>query len=73
MYFGDWTNWLDMLSIAASLLGIPFRIANLDVQWVFASLGYIFHGLRIFEYAIILRLVIARNKKFYAIKLITNI
>lgn len=44
-----------MLAIITTLLIIPFRAMNSDVQWAFASLTYVFHSLRIFEYAIILR------------------
>ncbi len=56
-YLTDWTNWFDMLAISMTLLIIPFRFTNLNVQWIFAALAYIFHGLRIFEYAIILRYI----------------
>ena len=51
-YFRDWTNWVDILAILITLLIIPFRVANLEVQWVFVSLAYILHNLRIFEYAV---------------------
>ena len=54
VYFTDWTNWLDILSVAATLLIIPFRIANLEVQWVFVAVAYVLHSLRLFEYAIIM-------------------
>ena len=53
VYFNDWTNWLDDLAILTTLLVIPFRITNLDIQWVFVALAYIFHCLRIFKYAVI--------------------
>ena len=52
LYFSDWTNWFDILAVLTTLLIIPFRIANLEVQWVFVSLAYILHYLRIFEYAV---------------------
>ena len=53
VYVYDWTNWFDNLAILMTLLVIPFRIANLDVQWVFVALAYILHSLTIFKYAII--------------------
>ena len=53
LYFRDWTNWLDIVAILTTLLIIPFRIAYLEEQWVFVSLAYILHYLRIFEYAVI--------------------
>ena len=53
VYFKDWTNWLDILSVVATLLIIPFRIANLEVQWVFVAVAYVLHSLRLFKYAII--------------------
>ena len=56
-YFTDWNNWLDIAAITTTILIIPLRFANLDVQWIFASLTYMFHGLRVFKYAIILRWV----------------
>lgn len=43
---------LDDLAILCFLLIIPFRIADSDVQWVFAALTFMFHGLKIFKYAI---------------------
>ena len=52
-YFTDWTNWLEIIAIFLTLLIIPFRIADLDVQWVFVALAYILHTLRIFKYAVI--------------------
>ena len=52
--FTDWTNWLDGLAILLTLLVIPFRIADLDVQWVFVALAYILHCLRVFKYSIII-------------------
>jgi len=51
-YFGDWSNWLDIAAIFLTLLIIPFRIAGLSQQWMFAALAYTVHGLRIFKYAI---------------------
>ena len=54
VYFTDWTNWLDDLAILLTLLVIPFRIADLDEQWVFVALAYILHCLRLFKYAIII-------------------
>ena len=52
MYVIDWTNWLDGLAILLTLLVIPFRIADLDEQWVFVALAYILHCLRTFKYAV---------------------
>ena len=54
-YAADWTNWLDDLAILLTLLVIPFRIANLDEQWMFVALAYIIHCLRIFKFASIYR------------------
>ena len=51
-YFSDWSNWLDIAAILLTLLIIPFRIAGLSQQWMFAALAYTVHGLRIFKYAI---------------------
>ena len=53
-YFSDWTNWLNILAVVLTLLIIPLRIANLREQWMFVSLAYVAHTLRIFEYAVIL-------------------
>lgn len=49
----EWKNVLDILAILFTLLIIPPRTDNSDWQWVFAALAYIFQGLRIFKYAII--------------------
>ena len=54
-YFLDWQNILDDLAILCILLIIPFRIADSDVQWVFAALTFMFHGLRTFKYAIMFK------------------
>ena len=53
VYVTDWTNWLENIAILLTLLIIPFRIADLYVQWVFVALAYILHSLRIFKYAVI--------------------
>ena len=53
-YIMDWKNILDVLAILFTMFIIPFRIADNDWQWMFAALAYIFHGLRIFKYAVIL-------------------
>ena len=49
-YLYDPVNYLDLASIFTPLLIIPFRVANLDVQWVFAALAYLFVGLKMFKY-----------------------
>lgn len=49
----EWKNVLDILAILFTLLIIPPRAGNSDWHWVFAALAYIFQGLRIFEYAVI--------------------
>ena len=49
-YLYDPYNYLDLASIFTPLLIIPFRVANLDVQWVFAALAYLFVGLKMFKY-----------------------
>ena len=54
-YFLDWQNMLDDLAIIFVLLIIPFRIADSDNQWLFAALAFMFHGLRIFKYAIMFK------------------
>ena len=54
-YFLDWQNILDDVAILCILLIIPFRILDRDVQWVFAALAFMFHGLRIFKYAIMFK------------------
>ena len=54
-YFLHWQNMLDDLAILCILLIIPFRIADSDVQWVFAALTFMFHGLRNFKYAIMFK------------------
>ena len=59
--FSKWTVYftdvilLDNLAILLTLLVIPFRIADLDEQWVFVALAYILHCLRVFKYAIIIK------------------
>ena len=52
-YFGYWQNWMDMLAIISTVLIIPFRIADSDWQWRFAALAFIFHGLRLFKFAVL--------------------
>lgn len=52
VYFTVWQNWLNMFATLATLLIIPGRISDGDWQWVFATLAYILHGLRVFEYAV---------------------
>ena len=54
-YFLDWQNLLDDLAILCVLLIIPFRILDSDNQWIFAALAFMFHGLRIFKYAIMFK------------------
>ena len=54
-YFLDWQNMLDDLAILCILLIIPFRVFDSDNQWVFAALAFMFHGLRIFKYAIMFK------------------
>ena len=54
-YLTDWNNFLDVFAILTTLLIIPFRIADNDWQWVFAAIAYIFHGLRIFKYAVMFK------------------
>ena len=46
------SNWLDDTAILLTLLVIPFRIVNLDEQWVIVALAHILHCLRIFKYAV---------------------
>ena len=46
---------MDVGAIVFPLLIIPFRIPNLSVQWVFASLGYLCQNLRGFEFAVVFR------------------
>ena len=49
-YLYDLVNYLDLASIFTPLLIIPFRMTNLDVQWMFAALAYLFVGLKMFKY-----------------------
>jgi hypothetical protein len=56
-YFLNWQNLLDDLAILFVLLIIPFRIADSQNQWIFAALAFMFHGLRIFKYAIMFKSV----------------
>ena len=49
-YLQDLANYLDLASIFSPLLLIPFRVTNLDTQWVFASLAFLFVGLKMFKY-----------------------
>lgn len=49
-YLQDPVNYLDLTSIFSPLLVIPFRVTNLDVQWVFASVSFLFVGLKMFKY-----------------------
>lgn len=46
---------MDIGAFLFPLLIIPFRIANLSVQWVFASLGYLSQILRGFKFAAVFR------------------
>ena len=54
-YFKDCFNFLDSGAIIFPILIIPFRIANLPVQWIFASLGYLSQTLRGLKFAAVLR------------------
>jgi ankyrin repeat protein len=49
-YFLDPYNYLDIAAIASPLLIIPFRIANLNVQWLFSAFAFLFVGMRMFKY-----------------------
>ena len=50
-------NYLDLPSIVFTFLIIPFRAVGFNVQWLFASLCYLFNGLRAFKYAAVFRYV----------------
>ena len=54
-YFLDYYNYLDAPAVIFTFLIIPFRAAGLSAQWFFASLSYIFNGLRAFKYAAVFR------------------
>ena len=54
-YLQDEYNYLDASSVVLTFLVIPFRIANHNIQWIFAALSYLTNGLRSFKYAAVLR------------------
>lgn len=66
-YFQDGSNYVDCGSIIFTLLIIPFRIARLDVQWIFASLSYLFHCLRAFIYTPVFRSTGAYTQILYKV------
>ena len=43
-------NYLQWCSTILTLLIIPFRVMNHPGQWIVASMGYVFHGLKLTEY-----------------------
>ena len=47
----DRFNYIDVPAVIFTVLIIPFRIAGYNTQWIFASLSYLFNGLRAFKYA----------------------
>ena len=50
------TSWTGRICLMTCiLLIIPFRVVDSDNQWVFAALAFMFHGLRIFKYAILFK------------------
>lgn len=54
-YLRDYLNYLDAPAVVFTFLIIPFRATGLDFQWVFASLSYLFNGMRSIEYAAVFR------------------
>lgn len=50
-YFKDPSNYLDAPAVIFFFLIVPFRVIGMNVQWVFASLFYIFHGLKALKFA----------------------
>ena len=61
-YFKDLLNYLDTGAIVFPILIIPFRVTNLPVQWIFASLGYLCQTLRGLEYTAVFRYVASNSK-----------
>eukprot|EP00731_Ephydatia_muelleri_P035887 Em0174g6a len=68
-YFYDSSNYLDVGAIIFTLLIIPFRIARLDVQWILASLSYLFNCLRAFKYTPVFRSTGAYTQILYKVVL----
>ena len=54
-YFLDPYNLWDAGAVIFTLLIIPFRVIGLDVQWIFAAIGYHCNGMRAFKYAAVFR------------------
>ena len=55
LYFKDYFNYIDAPAVLFFFIIIPFRATGLNVQWLFASLCYLFNGLRAFKYAAVFR------------------
>ena len=55
LYLKDYFNFLDVPATLLFFMIIPFRATGLNVQWLFASLCYLFNGLRAIEFAAVFR------------------
>ena len=52
-FFEDWRNIMEILAVVCTVLIIPCRVVDTNWQWRVAALAFIFHGLRMFEYAVL--------------------
>ena len=63
MYYKDlhnlFFNLLDWLGLILTLFVIPLRVFELKVQWVLASLGFLFNFMRLFKFSCVTRYVCA--------------
>ena len=68
-YLLDRFNYIDVPAVVFTALIIPFRIAGYKTQWIFASLSYLFNGLRAFKYASVNQWVLHSPIIYYIIEL----
>ncbi|XP_022809425.1 uncharacterized protein LOC111346401 [Stylophora pistillata] len=54
-YFTEWITVFDWLGLLLILCMIPLRYAESDVQWLVASLTFLFNFLRIFKFSCVTR------------------
>ena len=54
-YFTDWMTLFDWLGLQLILCIIPLRYTHSKLQWMVASLAFLFNFLRIFKFSCVTR------------------
>ena len=68
-YLLDYFNYLDFPALLFTFLIIPLRATGQNVQWLFASLCYVLHGLRTFKYAAVFRYMYINVCDIYPVRM----